>query len=264
MSKFGDGVNMGNTNDLIGQLLEEVKQQEKIQSVKAKRDCEVEGRTASYPVDMYWEFDAENGIHYKILFDMQHMERAIDRNDLFHFANVMQDISGQVMGVVFTQPVYDKLVKDVARDVGIFLYEMTGTNDASVWQPEVSNLHVEVDKEWAQQEKAKHGLENEQISYGGQLDEIFFYNGQDICLDSMQGIIREEIKKRHAQNEFTQTRVLHAFCGEPMYLKTGHELIPKVKVNGVSFDLVFYNITQMEVGDMVEKILQAALQAKLM
>lgn len=255
---------MGKTNDLIGQLLTEVKRQDKIQLVKAERDYEIEGRTASYPVDLYWEFDADNGIHYKILFDMQHVDRAIDRNDLFHFANTLQDISGQVMGVVFTQPVYDKLVKDVARDVGIFLYEMTGAKDAPVWESEVSNLQVDVDKEWAQQEKAKYGLENERISYGGQLQEIFFYNDQDVCLDSMQGIIREEIKKKHEQKDFSRARVVHSFCGEAMYLKTGHELIPKVKIKGVSFDLSFYDIAQTEMSDIVEKIVQAALNAKLM
>ncbi len=54
----------------------------------------------------------------------------------------------------------------------------------------------------------------------------------------------------------------HKF-NENTYLQTGHPIITKVKVNGVSFSLAFQNIAKVEKGEIIQDIFNAALRAKL-
>ena len=112
-------MNNDNAENLISKIIEVIKSQNSLESVQVERDIQVEGRTASYPVDLYWEFEAGNGVTYKVIAQVKNVEKILSKNELFQFANVLQDISGQVMGVIFTQPVYDKLVQDIAKDVDV-------------------------------------------------------------------------------------------------------------------------------------------------
>lgn len=253
---------MSKAETMIDEMIQLIRDEEKVKTIKIARDYEIEGRTASYPVDLYWEFEGGNGIVYKVIIQMKNMETVVNRNQLFHFANVLQDISGQVMGVIFTQPVYEKLVKDVARDVGIVLYEMPDMNDKPLWQPIIQQIHIDVDKEWAKIEKAKHGLQDEPISYHGEPKSLFLYNDSDLCIDSLEGIFNDHIKKQRAKEAFDEVMIEHKF-NENTYLQTGHPIITKVKVNGVSFSLAFQNIAKVEKGEIIQDIFNAALRAKL-
>ena len=114
-----DGAEMKKAETMMDEVIELIRNEEKVKTLKIEKDYEVEGRTASYPIDLYWEFEGGNGIVYKVIIQTRQMDKSVDRNRLFHFANILQDISGQVMGVIFTQPVYEKIVKDVARE-GLF------------------------------------------------------------------------------------------------------------------------------------------------
>ena len=253
---------MKKAETMMDEVIELIRNEEKVKTLKIEKDYEVEGRTASYPIDLYWEFEGGNGIVYKVIIQTRQMDKSVDRNRLFHFANILQDIYGQVMGVIFTQPVYEKIVKDVARDVGIVLYEMTGVNDKPTWQPLIGEVKIEFDKEWAKAEKEKHGLGDQMISYHGEPKESFLYNESGLCVDSIEGIFNDYIKKQEAKNDFSEVAVEHKFT-ENIYLQTGHPLIPKVKVNAVSFKLTFENIAKVETGEIIQNIFHAALKARL-
>lgn len=253
---------MESSEMIVEKIVATVEGEAALERVSVQRDAQVEGRTASYPVDAYMEFEGDNGIHYKILIDAQNAGRALEKNDLFRFASVLQDISGQVMGVMFTQPVYDKLVQDVARDVGILLYEMRDLSQQAVWEPEVSDIHVDVDRDWVQAEKEKHGLGDAQLQSGGNPKYMYLYDEAGNCCDSVEGVFQRYIRGAQPEDGAPR-RIRHAFDGDAVYLETNHEVIRRVKLREIDFTLTFRNVAALDGGEIVRRILRAALAAKL-
>lgn len=235
---------------------------EALASVKVERGAQVEGRTASYPVDLYMEFQGDNGIHYKILIDTQNAGQALEKNALFRFASVLQDISGQVMGVMFTQPVYDKLVQDVARDVGILLYEVRNLEEQAVWEPEISAVQVEVDREWVRAEKEKHGLGDAQLQSAGNPKYMYLYDADGNCVDTVEGVFQSYIRSARPEDGIAPVQLRHKFAGD-VYLETSHEVIRRVRLQEISFSLSFRNVAAYDGEEIVRRILRAALAAKL-
>lgn len=254
---------MVDANLITEKIMAALAEEEEFSDILVKRDTQVEGRTASYPVDLYLDFFSDNGVHYKIIIKTKTAAKVLTKNELFSFANVLQDISGQVMGVVFTQPVYDAAVHGVARDIGIMLYELRGFAGEPLWEPEVADMKVDVDAEWARAEKAKYGLENETISAGGEPKNMFLYDGDGNCVDSIEGVFNEYIKTRYRTDDFATARIRHEFKDAAVYLATEHHLITRVKLNAVEFTLQFRQIGQLDGREIVISILRAALLARL-
>lgn len=253
---------MDSAEKIARKIVETIESNEALAQVAVRRDAQVEGRTGSYPVDVYLEFQGDNGIRYKILVDTQSAGRTLEKNALFQFASVLQDISGQVMGVMFTQPVYDKLVQDVARDVGILLYEVRNLADRPVWEPEISNVRVEVDHAWVKAEKEKHGLGDAQLQSGGNPKYMYLYDEAGNCVDSVEGVFQSHIRRQSPDASTGALQIRHVF-DSATYLETKHEIIRRVKLQEISFTLSFRNVTALDGDEIVQRILRAALAAEL-
>lgn len=254
---------MSNAENLQRKIIEAIGEEPGLEGMIVKTNAEVEGRTAAYPVDLYLEFRADNGITYKIIIQTQHIDEELNKNQLFHFANVLQDISGQVMGVIFTRPVYDKLVKDVAKDVGIMLYEMRNAEDQPVWEPNISKVKIDVDKEWVKREREKHHLDDTPIQSGGHPKYMYLYDENDACIDTVEGVFNAYIQAQKEKGAFEPAAVRHDFKDRAVYLKTDHEIISKVKLNGISFEVQFRNVTALGGAEILNNILRTAFAAKL-
>lgn len=254
---------MCNADIITQKIIETIRSEKDLENMIVKCDVEIEGRTAAYPVDLYLEFDSGNGINYKIIIQVKNIDQELNKQELFHFANILQDISGQVIGVIFTQPVYDKLVQDVAKDVGIMLYEMRNLADKPVWEPNVFNVNLDVDKEWVKAEKEKYNLGDTQIQSGGNPKYMYLYDDADTCVDSIEGIFDGYIKMQNEKDDFREVHIAHIFKDRTIYLKTEHALISKIKLNGISFSIDFRNVTALDGKEIVRNILRTALAAKL-
>lgn len=254
---------MSNSEIIREKIIAALQADTELSKIKVACDTEIEGRTSSYPVDLYLDFFAENGVNYKIIIQTQNIDKDLDKNSLFHFANVLQDISGQVLGVIFTQPVYDKLIQDVAKDVGIMLYEMRNLADQAVWEAEISNVEIDVDKDWVKAEKAKYDLGDTPLQSGGNPKYMFLYDEAGICVDSIEGVFNDYIRRQREANVFTEQNFYHDFSEKAMYLQTDHPIISKVKLNGIRFTVKFRNVTALDGKDIISNILRTAVRAKL-
>lgn len=253
---------MNNSEMIMEKIIETIQADAELSGISVECRTQVEGRTASYPVDLLLSFLADNGVHYKIIIKTQNIDKELDKNELFHFASLLQDISGQVMGVIFTQPVYDKLVQDVAKDVGIMLYEMRNMADKPIWEAGISEVKVDVDKEWVKAEKERLHLGDTLIQSGGNPKFMYLYEN-DICFDSIEGIFNGHIKRQSEQEKFDPVNVYHSFDGQDVFLKTDHETMPMVKLKGIGFTINFRNISALDGAEIVRNILRTAVRAKL-
>lgn len=93
-----------------------------IETVNIEKNATVKGRTGEYDVDLLWEF-FYNSNKYKIIIDFKNINKQLPQMNCL-ILNLTNDVSGFVTGVIFTKPVYNKIIQNVAKDAGIFLYEV--------------------------------------------------------------------------------------------------------------------------------------------
>lgn len=219
-----------------------------VRTIQAKCDAVVEGRTATHEVDLYWEF-TDGEITYKAI--IQAKEK-IGLGELFSFLTTVRDIPGQVMGIIVTQTVYQKDIKNMAANAGIILYELSALFAADVWEPIISNIQVNVDKAWVKEVKAKAGLRDEPIQMNSNPRYTFLYDENGNCLDSVQGVFGSYSKQQVAAGGGRRS-IVHSFA-EPVFLQTNHELVPFIKLDNIAFDLEIVNVNEVPGDDMRDYI----------
>ena len=129
-----------NFQKLVDEMITMVQEEKTvIDTIKIEKNANVEGRTGEYEVDLLWEF-LYNDNKYKIIVDFKNMNKQLPQNELFNFVNLTNDVSGFVTGVSFTKPVYDKVVQNVAKDAGIFLYEIDLEEENTTPKPQISRI----------------------------------------------------------------------------------------------------------------------------
>lgn len=249
-----------NYQKLIDEMIT-MAQEEKtvIDTIKIEKNATVEGRTGEYEVDLLWEF-VYNENKYKIIVDFKNMNKQLPQNELFNFVNLTNDISGFVTGVSFTKPVYDKVVQNVAKDAGIFLYEIDLAEENNSPKPQISNVKIDVDKEWVAQAKKAKGLENENIRTSSDPRHLFVCDNNGNCVESLEAIFNKYLEDK--QEDGFNENIEHKFTTDT-FLTTNHEVIDKIKINSVKFDLDFMSVPQYDPQEIIRKIANFAVGKSL-
>lgn len=242
---------------LTEKIVQAIAVENSVQTLKVEHNATIQGRTGAHPVDIYWEF-TDGEVTYKTIFQTRDWDKAVGNNELFCLLSVLRDIPGQVAGVLFTQPVYQKVTRQLARDVGITLYELQAPVEDEVWQPVVGNVDIKIDADWAKAEKARLGLGDQQFRLGGEPKELFIYNANGLCIDSVQGIFNDYIKQQRAGLNFARQTITHEFK-ETVFLQTNDELFPRLKLDRISFVLEFFDSTEVQGEEMLHRILLSVL-----
>ncbi|QDR83009.1 hypothetical protein [Sporomusa termitida] len=225
-----------------------------IKTIKAQYNAVIEGRTETHEADIYWEF-TDGDIIYKILIQAKEQ---VSLGELFSFLRIVRDIPGQVMGVIVTQPVYKKDVKDMAANAGIILYELLAPLTAGIWEPVISNIRINVDAAWVKAAKEQAGLGDEMIQMNANPKYTFLYDENGNCVDSVQGVFDYYGKERNSAGT-EQEKIVHSFA-EPVFLQTHHEMVPFIKLDNITFDLEFVNANQMPGEEMLGQVFEKTLK----
>ena len=250
-----------NFQKLVDEMITMVKEEKTvIDTIKIEKNANVEGRTGEYEVDLLWEF-LYNDNKYKIIVDFKNMNKQLPQNELFNFVNLTNDVSGFVTGVSFTKPVYDKVVQNVAKDAGIFLYEIDLEEENTTPKPQISNVKINVDKEWVAQEKKAKGLDNENIKTSSDPRHLFIYDNSGNCIESLEAIFNKYLKGDSKEDGFNEN-IEHKF-EEDTFLTTNHPIIDKIKINSVKFDLDFMSIPKYDPQEIIRKIANFAVGKSL-
>ncbi|MDR1701526.1 MAG: hypothetical protein LBR56_01970 [Sporomusaceae bacterium] len=224
-----------NPAELIEELMAAINEQDYVETLKLQKNASVEGKTASHPVDLYWEF-ADDSLTYKTLISTETLNTAASRADIIKMAEKVRDIYGQATGILFSRPIYDQDAKKMAANIGISVCELLPSLP-DVWEPAVDNFQINADADFVKSEKERLGI-TEQITVANKNPkQLFLYDQNFICTDTVQGVIAEYVKKAEPAN--TEPRQIDHVFAEPTFLQTGDERIPFVKIAGVSFTLAF-------------------------
>lgn len=238
----------------VREIYEAIAGVDTVKTYKAQYNAVIEGNTATHEVDLYWEF-TDGDVTYKVI--ILPKEQAT-LPELFSFMRMLRDIPGLVLGVVVTQPVYQKDIKDMAANAGILLYEMPPSTAIETWEKLVSNVQINVDKAWVKEAKEQAGLGDEPIQMNSEPQYSYIYDEARNCLDTVQGIFDSYGNQETVGNGGKQT-IVHSFT-VPTFLQTNHELVPFIKLNNITFDLESEKVQNQIGAGMLANILDVTLK----
>ena len=210
-------------------------QQEDVKNVEVRKNCVIEGRKDTHELDVYWQFN-DGEIVYTVIINFKCLNRQLTREDVTEFSKVISDFPGQTVGIIFTEPVYFQEFVTMASSANIMVYEVI-PQMPDFYEPVIDNFHIEVDKEWVAAEKAKAGIDEEITVEASDSGAMFLYDEQAICVDNLKSIVDSYLRKRDDRSEASE-RIVHKF-ETPLFLPTGHELIPLVKITEIAFEFSF-------------------------
>jgi hypothetical protein len=239
---------------IVQEIFDAIGRQHTVKTISAGRNTSVEGKTGSYPVDVYWEF-TDGFITYKVVIEAKDWDKTVDKHGLFRFLSLLRDIPGHTSGVLFTRPVYQKEIITLAQDAGIILYEV---REPQACQPVISGVSINVDEGWAEKEKHRLGLENETVQIGGDSQSFFIYNDQGNCRDSVVNILNR-YAKASVTGGLGKKLIVHEFT-EPSYLQTNNEQFPLVKLNNLSFELENQEVAALNGDETLDTVLAEILR----
>ncbi len=238
----------------VREIYEAITGVDTVKTCKAQYNAVIEGNTSTHEVDLYWEF-TDGDVTYKVI--ILPKEQAT-LPELFSFMRTLRDIPGLVLGVVVTQPVYQKDIKDMAANAGILLYEMPPSTAIDTWEKLVSNVQINVDKAWVKEAKEQAGLGDEPIQMNSEPKYSYLYDEARNCLDTVQGIFDHYGNQETVGNGGKQT-IVHSFAA-PTFLQTNHELVPFIKLNNITFDLESEKVQNQIGAGMLANILDVTLK----
>lgn len=237
----------------VREMYEAIAGVDTVETCKIQYNAVIEGRTSTHEADVYWEF-TDGDLTYKAVIQAKEQTSLAQ---LFVFLRMLRDIPGQVMGVIVTQPVYQKDIKEMAANAGILLYELTQPITGEIWEPVVSNVQVSVDKTWVKQAKEQAGLGDEPIQVSVEPKYSFIYDEAGNCLDTVQGIFDQYGKQQQAS--VGRQTIVHTFAA-PTFLQTNHALVPFIKLDNITFAIELVNVNQWAGADMAANILESTVR----
>lgn len=242
---------------LIEKIGNGIAQLEGITTTALVRNGTVQGRLDTHPADLYWEF-TDGDITYKTVIQVQLWEKEVTNTDVFKFVSLLRDIPGQTTGVLFTQPVYHKDTRQLAKEAGVLLFELSAEAAAPRREAVVCNPNIQVDTVWAQAEKERLGMESETFQFSGEPKYLFLYDGENNCVDTVHGIIADCLQSRGECS--TEERIsVHHYFEQPTFLQIDNEFIPRVKLASIEFDIAYIDPNENMGADIAQIILEHVL-----
>lgn len=242
--------------EIVREVSAAIGREDSVRTVRAEVNAAITGKTASYVVDVYWEF-TDGDVVYKTVIQARDWDKAAGNRELFRFLSLLRDIPGQTTGVWFTRPVYEADTKRLAEDAGIILYELR-SGDGQTAELVAGNVDVEVDADWVRAEKERLGMGGESVRVSGAPRELFLYDGKGDCFDSLDGIINDYVR-RGLDGGTERARVRHEFAG-PVFMRIGHEAFPLVKLRAVAFELELVDPAALNGREIVGYILEKVIR----
>ena len=242
--------------ELVKQLFQSIAKQDNVKNIDIRRNVILERKAGgTHQIDVFWEFESL-GITHKVIIEAKDYKSKVTQEKLHAFKSVLEDIPGQPRGIYITKTGYQCGARKFAEHHGIKLYEFRQPNDKD-WKDKIRNIYINVeysipnikeiklsiDCEWLSKFcKANNILLSKNHNFSAYSDSVFLYDKNDNKICSIQEKINALIQKHvtSAQShEMNIPRNITEKFTQPTYINTLNEIIPKLKINGINFELHF-------------------------
>jgi Restriction endonuclease len=254
---------------LTQRMFQAILEQDGVRNVSVQQDVELEGRTATHQIDVFWEFE-QAGIRHQVVVQCKDWNAKVKQEQVFSLYAVLNDLPGQPRGVVVSKAGFQNGAREYAVAHGIILYELRAPTDAD-WEGFIQEIHIELqmlapvvhdfklllDEPWTAAEKVRLGLGAEPlpIKFNGLAGELVFVRDDGSPITTAAEIVRLMVPSSVGVRE----RCRHNFT-EPAYFHLEHPNFIRAKILGVDVDVeqtvAMTNVIQVNVNECVRFILK--------
>ena len=238
--------------ELIEQLFKSMATQEGLKNINIQHNVILQGKAGgTHQIDIYWEFE-HLGINHKVIVEAKDYANKVTQEKLFAFKSVLDDIVGQPRGIYITKTGYQAGAKIFAEHHNIILYEFRQPTDND-WKgkmrdifinvefnvPNTENIKFTIDFDWLKNFCRKNNIKlAPNYNFSAYSNDIFLYDENCQRLYSVQEKINSLIKESLCDNKYTNHTISQEFIA-PTYIDTLDDIIPKLKITAMTFDLHF-------------------------
>ncbi len=214
--------------------------QDEVRNIDVQHDVQIEGKTATHQIDVYWKFALDEVI-YQTVVECKSWASSVSQGELFGFKTRLDDIPGQPRGIFVTATGFQEGARKFAEAHGIILYVIGEYDEGErvievpiklkTIAPRILRTQIVPDEEWARKEKQRLGLEEEiPIRMNGTAGEMPLYDekGQetDVVADVLETLLPA------GRDPIPPTDVSHVFH-EPRFARTGLDEFPRIKLHSI-------------------------------
>ena len=230
--------------ELTRTIFEQIVNQTAARTIEVRTNVVLQGKTTTHQIDVFWKFEV-GGVEYQTVVQCKDWNKPVDQGELILFKGVLDDIPGQPRGVFVTRTGYQRGARDFAEAHGIELYELCDADPGGkirkvvlnmrLLSPRFSSWKVIPDEEWHAAERVRLGIGDPPSTFQTNLTQFEDESGSPVISladlsASMPGRMRSEAPE-----------VIRHDFGEPTFIRSGHALIPRLKIVAieatVSFDV---------------------------
>lgn len=231
--------------ELAQQVFRAILAQDGITNIDVQHDIDLEGKTASHQIDVYWEFE-QGGIRYRTVVQCKDWTSAVKQEQVFAFKTVLEDLPGQPRGIMVSRRGFQQGAREFASAHGIVLYELRQPKDSD-WDgylrqvdihmelhvPVVHGFQLVPDVEWMRGEKQRLGLPDDPITveFRSTLGEIIFHREDGSVLANAGDLV-----ERVTPSKCERVTVEYRF-DEPAFMNANHETVKRIKMLGFDVDI---------------------------
>lgn len=221
---------------LTQKIFDQIINQDSAQNIEVKHDVILQGRTTKHQIDVYWEFDL-NGIQYRTIIQAKDWKTKVKKEHIFAFKGVLDDLPYGTSGIFVSKSGFQSGALDVARALGIRLYELRKPTDEDwgntitsveihqhLYIPYFKNLKLTLDKEWLVSHIDKNNLPPSGTAFHGDYDIVDEHGNRISSISEViNAFLRQASEEEtHFVKDFENSFIVHqgqllklkSLCGE--------------------------------------------------
>lgn len=216
--------------------------------IEVKHNVKIKGKSGlEHQIDVFWEF-VLGSVHYATIIEVKDWQNKVKKTDVMAFTEKIKDIPGFPTGIYVSKSGFQRGALEWAKLNGIKLVTISEPDtinhihlNFNVRSPHITNFAIDIDQDWLKNYMDENGIRGtfELNTTAGDVM-LFDDNGNSTSL--IHYIKAAQKPYLDNKDKISNLHVAYRFDGKK-YLHTGDSAIPKILVNGFSFDLTIHEGT---------------------
>lgn len=213
--------------------------------IRVERDVKITGKSGvKHQIDVYWECELF-GITHKTIIEVKDWKNKVKKEQIMSFYEKLQDIQGLPMGIFVAKNGFQQGAIDYASFHGIKLASIV---DSGIMNHlymtfifrylQIENFQIKFNKEWEKQQDIPKGF-----GFSGTFGEFELCNDHG-KRERLYDLAIEALEKQKDIPDYFISSIDVKF-NENKYLLTNREIVPKILIDGFSYDY-YYVTTQIK------------------
>lgn len=212
------------------------------EKIEVKHNVKIKGKSGlEHQIDVFWDFTL-GSVHYSTIIEVKDWKNKVKKADLMAFTEKIKDIPGFPTGIYVSRSGFQSGALEWAQVHGIKLVTISEAETINhihltfnVRTPDITNFALDINYEWLKSYMDTNGIKGT-FEFNAFAGDVVLCDNSDMGTPLISYIKEAQKPYLEKPQRIANEHVKYVFDDEK-YLYTEDPIIPKVLINGFSFDL---------------------------